>query len=357
MAQEVSGPDNHPEEEIMESDCRPGAVHWIDHFVAPTNSMIKWEKFVEEALGGHVAHKGGLSTGEYQRGGYVRSFYDVGRHEIGGFLQLDTLPAPRPLGQGLPRYGFFVRREEIPGHLRRFDELGVEHSDPMRISDGGDEGTVVYFRDPDANEFELWAPNSLPPGAMDSRNPTGLGRLSHVVLESRDLDRTLDFHGELLALDPIYNADIPKDRLVLRLAGGGRIVFQKVDADAETRGGQQWFGVHSALTIRTEHWDDAYDRVWARTADGRKYAGYKDAPDIETRRQLVPPFTSHPGSVLRGEWGDPTRRGENFCDWDNNEFHFTRGKFAPGETSIYETVPGMAAIRGVNPPHWVEART
>jgi len=45
---------------------------------------------------------------------------------------------------------------------------------------------------------------------MDSDDPTGLGRISHVVLESRDLDRTLDFHGELLALDPIYSADLPK---------------------------------------------------------------------------------------------------------------------------------------------------
>ena len=135
---------------------------------------------------------------------------------------------------------------------------------------------------------------------MESGNPTGLGRISHVVLESRDLDRTLDFHGPLLALDPIYNADIPKDLLVFRQAGGGRIMFQKIAPDAETRGGTQWFGVHSALTIRTEDWDESYGRVWAGTKDGRKYMGYKDAPDVETRRQLVEPFTSHPGSVLRG---------------------------------------------------------
>src|SRR5438093_11767683 len=71
--------------------------------------------------------------------------------------------------------------------------------------------------------------------------------------------------------------------------------------------------------------------------------------------RLVEPFTSHPGSVLRGEWGDPIRRGENFCDWDNNEFHFTNGKFAPGDTSLYDVVKGMAAIPGENPPYWVEA--
>jgi len=341
---------------MAEIDWRPGAVHWIDHFVAPTNDMVKWEKFIEGALGGRLGHRGGLSTVQYNRGGYVRSFYDVGRHEIGGFLQLDMLPAPHPLGHGLPRYGFFVRPEDIAGHLRRFNELKVEHSDPLQISDGGDEGTVVYFRDTDANEYELWAPKHLPPGAMESGNPTGLGRISHVVLESRDLDRTLDFHGELLALDPIYSADIPKDRLVLRQAGGGRIIFQRIGPDDETRGGTQWFGVHSALAIRTEHWDEAYGRVWKRTKDGRKYMGYKDAPGIEKRRELTEPFTSHPGSVLRGEWGDPNRRGENFCDWDNNEFHFTNGKFAPGDTSVYEVVKGMAAIPGENPPYWVEAR-
>ena len=101
---------------------------------------------------------------------------------------------------------------------------------------------------------------------MDSRNLTGLGRISHVVLESRDLDRTLDFHAELLALDPIYSGDIPKDSLVFRLAGGGRIIFKKIAPEAETRGGSQWFGIHSALTIRTEHWDEAYGRVWERTS-------------------------------------------------------------------------------------------
>jgi len=76
-------------------------VHWIDHFVVGTNDMVRWEKFAEEALGGHLAHKGGLNTGQYNRGGYIRSFYDVGRHELAAFLQLDLLPPPRPLGQGL----------------------------------------------------------------------------------------------------------------------------------------------------------------------------------------------------------------------------------------------------------------
>src|SRR5947207_15905695 len=113
----------------------------------------------------------------------------------------------------------------------------------MQISDGGDEGTVVCFRDTDANEYELWAPTHLPPGAMESGNPAGLGRISHVVLESRNLDRTLDFHGPLLALDPIYGADIPNDLLVFRQAGGGRIMFQKIAPAAETRGDTQWFDV------------------------------------------------------------------------------------------------------------------
>ena len=333
----------------MDTDHRRGAVHWIDHFVIGTNDILRWEAFTEQALGGHLAHKAGLTTGQYNRGGYIRSFYDVGRHELAAFLQLDMLPAPRPLGQGLPRYGFYVRQNEIAGHLARFDALGVEHTDPMQISHGGEPGTVVYFRDPDHNEYELWAPRSLPPGAMDSNNATGLGRISHVVLESRDLDRTRTFNGELFSLDEIYSADIPKDVLVYRLAGGGRMLFQQIEPDTETRGGHDWFGVHTALTIREEDWNSSYERVWSQTHDGRKYMGYRDAPDRATRRQLVAPFTSLPGSVLRGEWGDPNQRGENFCDWDNNEFHFTRGRFARGDTSLYEVVKGMAAIPGANP--------
>src|SRR5438552_9273 len=100
-------------EGMMDTDYRPGAVHWIDHFVVPTNDMVKWERFAETALGGHVHNRGGLTTGQYNRGGYIRSFYDVGRHELAAFLQLDILPTPGPLGQGLPRYGFYVRPGEI----------------------------------------------------------------------------------------------------------------------------------------------------------------------------------------------------------------------------------------------------
>src|SRR4051794_8175612 len=125
--------------EVMTGELRPGAVHWIDHFVVPTNDMIRWERFMEDILGATVGHRGGLTTREYNRGGYIRTFYDVGRHELGGFLQTDLLPEPTPLGTGLPRYGFFVRPEEMEGHLRRFDEAGVQHSDPMVISDGGEE--------------------------------------------------------------------------------------------------------------------------------------------------------------------------------------------------------------------------
>jgi catechol 2,3-dioxygenase-like lactoylglutathione lyase family enzyme len=325
----------------METDYRPGAVHWIDHYVVPTNHMVRWEQFMERVLGAVIEHKGGLSTREYNRGGYIRSFYNMGRHEIGGFLQTDMLPDAPPLGQSLPRYGFYVRPEEIEGHLRRFDEAKVEHSDPTRISAGGEEGTVVYFRDPDGNEYELWAPRSLPPGAMESGNPTGLGRISHVVLESHDLDRSLDFHTKLLAIDPIHSADIPRDILALRLAGGGRIVFQKISPETETRGGEAWHGIHTALTIRDEDWDLAYNRVWESMPDGARYSGYNDAPDYATRRQPKAPYTSHPGSVLRGEWGNPDRRGSSFSDWDSNHFHFSQGRFAPGDTAFYELLPGV----------------
>jgi len=175
---------------------------------------------------------------------------------------------------------------------------------------------------------------------MDSGNPKGLGRISHVVLESRDLEHTLDFHSDLLALDPIRNADVPKDVLPFRLAGGGRIIFQKIDPETRTRGGEVWHGVHSALTIRDEDWDLAYERVWESMPEGSRYSGYRDAPDLETRRELKAPYTSHPGSVLRGEWGNINRRGSSFCDWDDNHFHFSRGKFAPGDTAAYELLPG-----------------
>ena len=313
----------------MTEDQRPGAAHWIDHFVVPTNDVARWKEFTRCVLGGDEL--GGVEgTGRL-------SFMLIGRHHNAGSFREEKLPEQPPLGKALPRYGFYARGEDLDMHRRRFEQYGVEASEPIHTSAGGEEGTTVYFRDPDGNEYELWAPRWLPPGAMDRGNPKGLGRISHAVLESRDLDRSLDFHSTYLAVDPIHLADIPNDMAVLRLAGGGRLLFQKIEQDAVTRCGERMW-VHAAFTVRDEEWDLVHERLWAGLPEAP--VEVLQAREPSSTWQLHPAWTRQRASMLQR--GVFAARGYGYTDWDNHPFHYVRGAFAPGDASFYEVLPSLA---------------
>lgn len=285
-------------------DPRPGAVHYIDHYAVPTNDLLRWQQFMQNALGGVYYYTHGLVTREEARGARPRTFYWVGPHEIGGFLQTRMLPGPAPLGRGAPRFGFWIRRGEIDSHRRRFEGLGVEMSDPVATAEDGEEGVALYFRDPDGNQYELWAPRDLPEHAVEGDNPLGLGRISHAVFESVDLDRTTDFYTRFCGVDPIESADIAKNTVVFRLAGGGRLVFKRVDRIGPRTGGHEtWAGQHAALTVRVDEWDLVHRRLWDGLPSDR--------------------FMLHP-KVARGEMAPTLELGGYFSDWDGNSYHFNR---------------------------------
>ena len=106
---------------------------------------------------------------------------------------------------------------DLDAHRRRLDALGAPQSDPVRTSADGEAGTAIYFQDPDANEFEFWAPDVLPEGAMVDCGPERVGHLSHGTFESRDLDRTAAFFERYCALEPRRGNDIDARSLVLPL--------------------------------------------------------------------------------------------------------------------------------------------
>src|SRR4030095_4988277 len=122
-------------EHRMPDSPRPGAIHWIDHFVVTVDNMLPWERFMEDVLGGTVHHRGGLSTAEMLRGGQVRTFYNVRHHESGGFLPPRLRPQTGGPGRILPRWGFYVRPEDIDAHRRHFDAHQVAYRDPVRTSE------------------------------------------------------------------------------------------------------------------------------------------------------------------------------------------------------------------------------
>ena len=310
----------------MVAEQRSGAVHWIDHVVVGTNDMNAWVEWAVNAIGVTPGPIGGLTTTARQRNQPIASFLFIGDRSchFGAFLQSEALPPSKGLGKGTPRYGFFVRPEDVSEHLRRLDQHGVPHSGPVRTAAEGDEGTAIYFEDPDGNQFEFWAPARMPQGAMEVCTPLNVGRVSSVVYGSRDLQRTAAFFDRFCDLRPLDSSEVPEDTLVLPLQGGGRMVYNLTDAvDDRTNGHGPWYALHAALTVREDTFFPNYRRMW----DGLpEEAGVKENLDLTMAEEDdLPARTGLHSSPVGRRWKEPYERGDEFYDWDGHAFHFVGG--------------------------------
>jgi len=314
----------------MIDDQRPGTIYWIDHYVVGTDDVDRFEDFHQKVLGAKT-----YPVSEERRR-QVGIFQDVGAGccHHGGFVQKAPMPPSPGLGRGKPRHGFFIRNEDIDEHLRRLDKHGVPHTDPVRTSEEGDEGTAIYWEDADHNQFEFWAPTHVPDGAFENVGSLKIGRISHGVFESRDLQRTADFFSRYCALDPMSSADIPSDTLVLPLAAGGRLVFKQVDTLGERTSGRGVFrALHDALVVRDEDFFPNYERVWAELPewdfDERRDGPPEGAVDLPARTVLH-------GSPAGRQWKQLYGRGDDWYDPDTNGFHFFGGEGQRGSMTSYE---------------------
>jgi predicted enzyme related to lactoylglutathione lyase len=301
----------------MAEDQRPGTIYWIDHFAVPSNDLDQWIRFHMNVLGAGLARINGLTREARERNQGVAAFLRTPNTMVDGFLQMKELPPIEAPGAGLPRFGFFIRAEDIDEHLRRLDEHKVAHTEPIHSSAEGQEGTAIRFADPDGNQYEFWAPTRMPTGAMAGETPAKVGRISHAVYESRDLDRTAGFFNTYAALDPIVNADVEKDTLAMPLAGGGRIVYHKVDELSALTLARASGGPHAALTVRDEDFWGNYKRLWDGIPEGERPEG---AEDIDFRP--LPARSIMHGSGGGRRWFKMYGRGDDFYDWDANSFHF-----------------------------------
>ena len=248
----------------MRGTERPGTIYWIDHYLVNTNDTVRWEAFHAVVLGA-VAWPD--PNGRAKQRGY---FQDITRNGRGGrgtnhgaFISPMPLPPTAGLGQGLPRYGFYILPADIDYHRRRLEQAGAICSGPQRITSEGEPGTAIYWQDPDGNQFEFWAPDEMPAGAMTGCSPVRVGRISHGVYQSRDLDRTAALFDRYCALEPHRNADVAADTLVLPLGAGGRLVFKKVDALQRRTTGFGLNDAHTALIVRREDFLPNLRRMWA----------------------------------------------------------------------------------------------
>jgi hypothetical protein len=309
-------------------DQRPGTIYWIDHYVVGSDDLDRWGEFMEKVIGAQPQGHGGRPGGRI----LFQDLTSCCHH--GAMFSDPPLPPSAGLGKGLPRHGLFIRQEDIDEHLRRLDQHKVPHLDPVRTSAEGDDGISIAWEDPDGNQFEFWAPDHLPDGAVTEMTPLKVGRISHGVYECQDLQRAADHFAKYCALEPMQSADIPSDTLVLPLVGGARIVYKKVDSFGQRTGG---FGVlhaaHAALVMRDEDFFPAYDRMWAGVGewqyDPEKHGFVDSGPELPAR-------TSRHGSPGGIQWFELRGRGDDWYDWDTNCFHFMGGGPRDGSLVRYE---------------------
>jgi len=318
-----------------------GAVHWIDHYVVGTNDMVAWVDWAVNATGITRRPIIGLTTAARKRNIKITSFlwWEGGSCRIGAFLQPEIYPPAKPLGEDLPRCGFYIRPSEVDAHLRRLDRHKIPHSDPIRTAADGDDGTVIFFADPDGNQYEFWAPGNMPEGAMDIATECHVGRISHAVFGARDLSRTADFFEKYCGVQAEQNSKTAEGTLVLRMRAGGRLIYKLVDkVDERVSGHGTWWDMHTALTLRDEEFLPSYRRMWAEIGEEK---GYKADLNLSIEQQeALPARTGLHRSPVGIRWKEICDRGDEFYDWDCHSFHFIGGRpLKPdGSMALYEAI-------------------
>jgi hypothetical protein len=312
----------------MAGDPIPGTLYWIDHYVVASTDLDRWSEFQEKVIG---------ATSLPGRPGARRfiAFQDITPccHH-GAMISDEPLPPSAGLGKAVPRHALFIRPEDIDQHRRRLELYNVPHLDPGRTSAEGDDGISLLWEDPDGNQFEFWAPDRMPEGAMANCTSVGVGRISHVILECQDLQRAADLFASYGGIEPRPSTDMSADTLVLRTAGGARIVYKKEEPKSQRTGGWgKLTAIHAALVLRDEDFWPSYERMWTALPEWELEGGADQfvgaGPDLPAR-------TARHGSPAGRRWYEIRGRGDDWYDWDTNCFHFMGGEPTTRSFSEYE---------------------
>lgn len=369
----------------MAQKSGPMTVYWLDHITIPTNDLTRWVKWGVRTLGLQPGPFEGLSTDEQHHHVPIHGFMAIeGRdvppelygstpHHVGVFVLPEQMEkSTAALGQGTPRYGFYIRAKDIDQHMARLEKAdylarnpeitntnvhgsGITstqpYSDPIRTTIAGEDGTIIYFEDPDGSQWEFWAPDKMPEGAMDDCTPLGVGRLSSATYGSQDLQKTADFFSKFCGLEPFEGGGGSNDTLVLPLAGGPTMTYRLVtEPDQRTKEGTG-IGLHAALAVVAEDFVPMYEELWDKVPewDGPPKSG----PE-------VPPYrTEMHGSLVGRRWKKLLGRGDYFFDGDGHTFHF-QGCFSKTKNATltnYDSkddelyLEELAAARGLTIPN------
>lgn len=333
-------------------DTGERTAYWIDHVTVPTNNINAWNEWADMVLGLLPCPMAGLSSMERKHGIPVHCFHDIAEtrkdadlpgltpHHIGVFTVPEPMPEDVPgLGKATPRSALYVRTEDLDQHLARLEKAdqwarnpgpgwstlagrrsdrGIPYSDSIRTAIGGEEGTVVYFEDPDGNQWEFWAPDEMPEGAMSSKTRLGVGRIARITFGCREVENNAEFfarYGGLEATAIGSNSEI----LVLPLAFGARLVYEKRDVkETRTKDGTG-VGVHVALAVEKDDLLQMLEEMWA---DLPEWNADGSGDVVAEEGKFLPPHTEMHGSPVGRRWKQMLGRGDYFSDCDGHMFHF-----------------------------------
>jgi catechol 2,3-dioxygenase-like lactoylglutathione lyase family enzyme len=320
----------------MQTPRDPRTVYWIDHYTVPTNDLQRSMEFHERVLGTKSMPDTGLppERGMFQAFSHPEMLLRGDHCHQGLFVMREPLPPAEEPGAGFPRHALFVRPEDLDEHVRRLDANGVVHTQPARTSAEGEPGVAVYWLDVDGNQFEFWAPDRMPEGVMDDCGPLNIGRISHIVYASRELQRTVDFFDRYCGLQPALADDIPAHTVVFPLAAAGRLVFERSSEPGRRASGRGVFSdCHTALVVREEDFWPNHERLWADLPEWEF--------DTQARRFVgdgtnMPPRTLLHGSPNGMRFKAAFGRGDDWIDPDANLFHFVGGTPRGGSLLRYE---------------------
>ena len=222
----------------MVAEIRSG-VETIDHVAIPVRDLAVNEAFYLNTLG--LKYK---TTRRNPDGSPRQTYVLAGENIIG--LHLPGVSA-QASSSGAPRIGVGVSRERFDEVQRNLQASNHSFKGPVEHRDGPPLAQSIYFDDPDGNHLEFCIRRSEPLREC----------ISHVVFETRELQRSIGFYSESLG------AGVPMDcgnETMIPVRNGQMIGLVEV-AELSERSKKHGRGCHMPMDVPQEDFDSMVELV------------------------------------------------------------------------------------------------
>lgn len=200
----------------------------LDHTGFMTQGLIRAERFYDRFFGAEILQRGALTTPERRIGYPPLTFINMGGHRYELFLADEELPQNADLSN-LPLISFEVSPSELDRArwALEFEKVPFEENVSCPALAAFIDRSI-NFLDPDQNVLQLChrIRDGGKTGEGHFAEPIHLGRISHVILESTDLDKDTAFYVEGMGMRLLsQNAS----EAVFQALKGQLLMLQKVD--------------------------------------------------------------------------------------------------------------------------------